>query len=411
MGRAQAQAPQPPACELKISHDCNGVNLDAGGSRAADGSAIAKYRWTITGPAGAAAQEETAAFLNRPFRCPAGEDRCTLTYEVRAVDASGTESAPCRQTLEITRCAEPPVCDVRAREDRDGIEIDASASRADAGIGSLKVTAEDPSIAVQPAGRPNVFRAARPTKAGTYVFNTDLVDSDGVPVRCQAIVKVGEVAAAAQAPAAPAVAAAPDASGGSPWTFRAFVAGTRVTEDATGGPGGDAFAGFSSAGGTNGGYGAGYEFRHRLPDGGRARWGFGFEILDTSFDLRTSVDSGPTVGTDRAEVRLRPLLANAIYHLPLRNDAVDLWLGPTAGWAHLATANLSVGLLDFPARFEDAFVWGLALGADVPFGRAHRWLLTAGLRRLQLKGEGRGPVFFDLDLDPWIGTVGLGYRF
>ncbi|SHF17310.1 outer membrane protein [Microbulbifer donghaiensis] len=87
------------------------------------------------------------------------------------------------------------------------------------------------------------------------------------------------------------------------------------------------------------------------------------------------------------------------------NDYFMMVLGAQAG-AHL--------------KLDDS--WGLAgeLGIDIALGRESRWLVNAAVWYLDLDTEarirfptnfGRTVIKTDIDFDPWVYSVGIGYRF
>ncbi|WP_323845488.1 OmpW/AlkL family protein [Microbulbifer magnicolonia] len=66
--------------------------------------------------------------------------------------------------------------------------------------------------------------------------------------------------------------------------------------------------------------------------------------------------------------------------------------------------------------------WGLAgeLGVDIALGRSSRWLVNAAVWYLDLDSEvkirfptnfGTSVIKTDVDIDPWVYSVGIGYRF
>ena len=60
--------------------------------------------------------------------------------------------------------------------------------------------------------------------------------------------------------------------------------------------------------------------------------------------------------------------------------------------------------------FDDDLGFGLRAGVDVPIGHGGSWIVSAGLRYLKaiLESDGTGE---DLDLDPLMVSIGVGYRF
>ncbi|WP_440996527.1 OmpW/AlkL family protein [Arhodomonas sp. SL1] len=61
--------------------------------------------------------------------------------------------------------------------------------------------------------------------------------------------------------------------------------------------------------------------------------------------------------------------------------------------------------------------WGLAGQVGVDYELGNRWLLNADIRYIDidtdatLKGPGDARATMDVDIDPWVYTLGVGYRF
>ena len=77
--------------------------------------------------------------------------------------------------------------------------------------------------------------------------------------------------------------------------------------------------------------------------------------------------------------------------------------GATGGLAVLNGSKLDI---------DDAFGFTLQAGVDIPVGDG--WYLNADVKKTWLETDAKWagtPVTADVDLDPWIFTVGVGYRF
>ena len=90
----------------------------------------------------------------------------------------------------------------------------------------------------------------------------------------------------------------------------------------------------------------------------------------------------------------------------------DLYAGVWGGFSYYDDIIFSFPGEDFDEilRFDDDLGFGVKLGVDVPFKRNSRWIFTSEARYLTtiLEGEIAGQ---DLDVDPLMLSLGVGYRF
>ena len=176
------------------------------------------------------------------------------------------------------------------------------------------------------------------------------------------------------------------------------------------------------------GVGAYFGVERRLND----RWGIEVGIARGELDSKETVSLGffgLTIDTEiRSQQEWMPLTLAANYHLPTRGD-FDLYLAPRIGWVffddlEIATrvdGNGTIFLPGFPVSLEvpdlgepgdqrlsigidDAFLYGLRLGFERPFGSGG-WSLSGAvsLDVIELESD-QGAVG---DLDPL--TVGIGF--
>ena len=72
-----------------------------------------------------------------------------------------------------------------------------------------------------------------------------------------------------------------------------------------------------------------------------------------------------------------------------------------------------VGALDGQSvEIDDALGFTLQAGVDVEIGQG--WYLNADVKKTWIEHDchpSTVPMLFDVDIDPWIFSVGLGYRF
>jgi len=106
------------------------------------------------------------------------------------------------------------------------------------------------------------------------------------------------------------------------------------------------------------------------------------------------------------DTSLFALTANVNYHL-LRDKKVDLFVGPTIGYAFWGDLKSDVFQENFPA--DDEFVYGVNLGIDVPFGQG-AWGFAGSIGYLvsDLALQGAGA---DIGVDPFQLKAGVSYRF
>ena len=106
------------------------------------------------------------------------------------------------------------------------------------------------------------------------------------------------------------------------------------------------------------------------------------------------------------EIDLFTLTADLNFHV-LRQESVDLFVGPTIGYAFWGDLETDVFPQDFAV--EDEFIYGLNVGADVPLGGS-KWAFSGALDYLfsDVSLEGSSS---DLGVDPLQIKVGVSYSF
>jgi len=125
----------------------------------------------------------------------------------------------------------------------------------------------------------------------------------------------------------------------------------------------------------------------------------------TTHDVDVTDSAAPdlTLG----EIDVFNLNANLNFHL-LRESKLDLFLGPTLGYAFWGDLETEVFGIEFPA--DDEFIYGLNLGLDVPFGQSS-WSFTGALNYLLSEMSLEGSSGAALGVDPLQVKVGVSYRF
>lgn len=165
---------------------------------------------------------------------------------------------------------------------------------------------------------------------------------------------------------------------------------------------------------------AGERTRFSLGDGGglgleleyrpRRRWGFEAAALFSDLDAEYAVElSGLNRSTTR-ELGVRLFTLGANYHLR-RERRFELHVGGFAALGYFDDLNFTTATgRRQKFTFDDDLGFGVKLGLDAPLFLQGRWRLHAALRYLVtiLESEVAGQ---DLDIDPLIPSIGVGYRF
>lgn len=171
----------------------------------------------------------------------------------------------------------------------------------------------------------------------------------------------------------------------------------------------------TAGGGFNGSVGVGLGVEYRASE----HLGFEVGAVSSQVDAETGFQFfGLDLGVE-SSLRVTPILARLNFHLTPGHKA-DLYLGPVAGWVrygdlavrlHIPGENVVV--VD-QVKNKDGFAWGAHLGLDVPFGqRGFFFTSDATYLKATVKPESQATAAgaLDLDLDPLIVQVGIGYRF
>jgi len=195
------------------------------------------------------------------------------------------------------------------------------------------------------------------------------------------------------------------------WTFRAFGAYTRASADddeVTSNSGVDLRRKIN-LGAHHGGFGAGFEYRP-LHGCDLSRWGIALDAIHSQLDSHLLVDRPSSWGRVQESVNFTPILLSLNYHLT-PGKPVDLFLGPSVGYAFLDSVTYNTLGSSYSEKFDDDLTYGINLGIDVPFGVEHNYAFTAGLRQLFFKAKGSGTLGHNFDLNPTIATAGFAFRF
>lgn len=168
------------------------------------------------------------------------------------------------------------------------------------------------------------------------------------------------------------------------------------------------------------------ETGEQIPFGAGSGWGFGFDI-EYRPSSRLGIDFGvltarPDINvlieeldglSATAKPRITPVFAALNIHLT-PDSPVDLYLGPMLAYVIYSDFDLVV---DSPFLSESFTCgndvgYGVNIGLDIRLGDAG-WLLTANTKYLvtTLEASSSDGGVGRTDIDPWIFSVGFGYRF
>jgi hypothetical protein len=383
--------PCPPVCAVSAKENCEAKSIDVDTSGSHGAADLALKSVTVAAEPALDLQETEPLKHFRADR-PQPQTTTSYTFTATVTDELGTV-ATCKTdpALEIEP---PPTCKVAASRlpGADVVRVDLTGTSE---RHSAKVAGPDGKDV--PLDGQGLDRGFTPGPAGVYRVDVSAgTKSCPDAVKCSTEIEV-------------------PCCDRTPWTVRVYggvfqasddvfhetlSAGTRFEERRQ-----------FKIGGNNMLFGAGAEYRPRLADRSRGPWGFTFDVMRSEVDLHVMLDTLTVWAMDEDGVSVTPLLAGVSYHLLPSSAAADLWLGANAGWMDYGTAHLKTDSRDFPERFGGDFAYGLAAGADVPFGRHRCWLFSGALRYLKASTDVHGPSGFTLDVDPLIATVGFGYRF
>lgn len=146
-------------------------------------------------------------------------------------------------------------------------------------------------------------------------------------------------------------------------------------------------------------------------------FGFGYEYMATDLigiDANISyschdIDFTLLAHTETiADTSMMPLTVGVNFHL-LRNDKMNFYLGPFLGYVVYDDYNYKHSGESVP--LENDFTFGAVLGIDAPIGQKG-WMFSSALKFLQTEADYDHPDYVgDLDINPFIIQIGLGYRF
>lgn len=136
------------------------------------------------------------------------------------------------------------------------------------------------------------------------------------------------------------------------------------------------------------------------------RIGLDFNLGFSKHDLEVS---SPSLSGTVGDVDMfMPVTAGVNFHI-VRNNFVDFYMGPFAGYVLYGDIDPTESQLTTIA-IENDFALGAVVGLDVAF-TGKGLIFTSALKYIQTSAEPEVPSFSELDIDPWVIQLGLGYRF
>jgi len=143
---------------------------------------------------------------------------------------------------------------------------------------------------------------------------------------------------------------------------------------------------------------------------------------------------------ETGSITMMPIAVGVNFHV-MKKEKVDLYLGPFLGYVMYGDAKLDKysetatitsdplvdpfpltesfsGSLSEKVKIKNDFGFGAVVGIDVPF--SNNWMFTAALKYFKTKAsvDEEMPIPFsvenssaDIDINPWVIQIGVGYQF
>ena len=106
---------------------------------------------------------------------------------------------------------------------------------------------------------------------------------------------------------------------------------------------------------------------------------------------------------------LPPTLTLQYHFLP--REQMSPYVGVGVNYTHFFDVD-AAGPTVTDLKLDDSF--GLALQAGIDFAISDRWLLNADVKKIWINTDASlngGAITADVDIDPWVFGLGVGYRF
>lgn len=373
----------PPVCKLNVTFAQNNFHVDATGS----GVKVQSFTVTGNGPDGAtvSGMVPTTTWMTDIPYTPVKSGYWTFTGD--EVGENGKHADPQSCTSKVLACA-PPVAKL-AQPVAYSCETRQMTPDATGSSDHRVVTVGGETLAGNgPTWTYDVKHS------GTYTV--ELTADDGIcPDKATATATV----------------TVPPFGDSARWTLRLFGAYVRASADSAENlnPAATDYRQKINLGAHHGGFGAGFEYRS-LHGCDLSRWGIALDAISSELDSHLLVDRSNAWGRTQEKVSFTPVLLSLNYHLT-PGKPVDVFLGPTVGYAFLDSVTFNTLGTSYSEKFDDDFTYGINFGLDVPFGTEHNYAFTAGVRQLFFKAKGSGTLSRSFDLNPTIATAGFAFRF
>ena len=110
-------------------------------------------------------------------------------------------------------------------------------------------------------------------------------------------------------------------------------------------------------------------------------------------------------GGDAGSVKLMPVNLLAQYHF-MPEGTWRPYVGAGVNYTHFSDVNIAGGSVGLE---KDRFGPVIQAGLDVPIDNA--WSFNADVKKVWLSTDASGAASGNVDIDPWIFGVGVGYKF
>ncbi len=148
------------------------------------------------------------------------------------------------------------------------------------------------------------------------------------------------------------------------------------------------------------------------------------------FDVEGVTGDADVLGKIKGDITMMPITVGVNFHV-MQKEKVDLYVGPFLGYVmygdvklNKITANVTLTpddpLLDpYTASYTESisekikvksdFGFGAVVGMDVPFG--NNWMFNAALKYFGTKAKTDEVDSIEIDINPWVVQIGVGYQF
>jgi outer membrane protein W len=151
------------------------------------------------------------------------------------------------------------------------------------------------------------------------------------------------------------------------------------------------------------GYGAEIALEYHINDRVGIEGRFSYSVFDSLFKF--DIDTAWEMQSD--DFGVMSLTVGPDFHLT-PNSRMDFFVTPFIGYASVNGTEFTLLGRNFDLDFDNQFVWGVALGLDVPLGHATPWNLSFSARYQDLDADSDD---YSVSLDPFFLGVGFAYDF